>query len=365
MASIISAIGTANPVNRFAQNILFDFMADAHQLDAKDMPRLRKLYDVSGIEYRHSVIADFGVPRGTYSFFGNYEKLEPFPGTKQRSALYEQSAKYIAVEAVGNLLKSSDIEAGEFTHLITVSCTGMYAPGLDIDLIEALKLNKSMERTCINFMGCYGAFNALKIADYICRADHSAKVLIVDVELCTLHFQRENTMENWVANSLFADGAAAVAVVHESDSQLRSGFLLKTFHNSLLTEGRDEMAWRIGDTGFEMNLSARVPKNISKNICAVADSLSQKAGINRSAVNHTAIHPGGRRILEVCEEMLELPEEALDHSYDVLKNFGNMSSVTILFILKRLMEQSAPAEKVMSFAFGPGLTVESMLLEVV
>lgn len=365
MASIISAIGTANPLNRFSQNKLFDFMADAHQLDEKDMPRLRRLYDVSGIEYRHSVIQDFGVPRGTYSFFGNYEKLEPFPDTKQRSALYEQSAKHIAVEAVRDLLVKSRLRPGEFTHLITVSCTGMYAPGLDIDLIEALEMNKSTERTCINFMGCYGAFNALKIADYICRADFSAKVLIVDVELCTLHFQRESTMENWVANSLFADGAAAVAVVHESASTGGPGFHLKTFYNSLLTDARDEMAWRIGNTGFEMNLSSRVPKNISKSICGIADSLTQKAGINRSAVKHTAIHPGGRRILEVCEEMLELPEEALDHSYDVLKNFGNMSSVTILFILKRLMEESVSAEKVMSFAFGPGLTVESMLLEAV
>lgn len=365
MGSILSAIGTASPTNRFSQKEILNFMIQAHQLDEIAAHRLEKLYDASGIEYRHSVINDFGAKRGNYSFFGNGEMLEPFPATGKRSALFELSAKDLAVTAIQDLLKNTSLSQHNITHLITVSCTGMYAPGLDIDIIDCLNLNKTIERTCINFMGCYGAFNALKSADYICRADTKAKVLIVDIELCTLHFQRESTLENWVANSLFADGAAAVLIEAEQNCSTEKGFRLKTFFNTLVTEAKDEMAWRIGDTGFQMHLSAHIAKNIGKKINEVTVSLIEKSGFNRSTISHLAIHPGGRRILEVCEDVLELPEEALQHSYDVLKQYGNMSSVTILFVLKKLLKETEQGNRTMSFAFGPGLTVESMILETI
>lgn len=365
MGSIISAIGTATPANRFSQKEILNFMIEAHQLDQTNALRLEKLYDVSGIDFRHSVIADFGMERGNYSFFGNGEALEPFPPTAQRSSVYEISAKDLAVQAVRDLLHKTSLKLANITHLITVSCTGMYAPGLDIDLIQHLSLDSGIERTCINFMGCYGAFNAIKIADYICRADRHAKVLIVDVELCTLHFQRESTLENWVANSLFADGAAAVLVEEQGNRLSQKGFHLNTFYNTLVTEAKDEMAWRIGDTGFQMHLSSQIAKNIGKKIKEVTTSLLEKSGYERAAISHLAIHPGGRRILEVCEDLLDLPEEALQHSYDVLKQYGNMSSVTILFVLQKLLTQTKPGDKTMSFAFGPGLTFESMILETV
>ncbi|WP_207429277.1 type III polyketide synthase [Pedobacter sp. SYSU D00535] len=362
MESIISAIGTANPEYRFPQQQILNFMIDAHQLSETDGGRLRKLYDASGIAFRHSVIQDFGVPRGTFSFFGNDNHLSPFPDTKKRSELYEKTAKKIALEALQRLFQQRHILPTEITHLITVSCTGMYAPGLDIDLIQDAGLNPSIERTCINFMGCYGAFNGLKTADYICRADHTAKVLMVDVELCTLHFQRESTLDNWIANSLFADGAAAVLVESTKQASI-TGLILKTFYNTIVPEAKDEMAWRIGNSGFEMRLSSQIAKNIGRKINHVADQLIQKAGLAAASITQVAIHPGGRRILEVCEENLNLPEEALQSSYDVLRQFGNMSSVTILFVLQRLLQKIQPGEKAMSFAFGPGLTVESMILE--
>jgi len=363
MGSIITAIGTANPCNRFPQMKILEFMVAAHNLNEQDASRLKKLYQASGIDYRYSVIEDFGVPRGTYTFFGNQDNLEPFPGTKKRSSFYEKCAKELGAAAVKDLEQSSDFDIASVTHLITVSCTGMYAPGLDIDIIHSLNLSPTLERTCINFMGCYGAFNALKTADYICKAQPDAKVLIVDVELCTLHFQRESTIENWVANSLFADGAAAVLV--ESMQSGKKGFHLKTFFNTLVAEAKDEMAWRVGDYGFEMRLSSGIAKNIGKKINGVADQLTGKANISMKSIKNIAIHPGGRRILEVCEEMLELPEEALDISYDILRQYGNMSSVTILFILKRFLNQMKEGENLMSFAFGPGLTVESMILEAI
>ncbi|MFD2161792.1 type III polyketide synthase [Paradesertivirga mongoliensis] len=364
MGSIISAIGTAAPVNRFSQEEILKFMVRAHQLNPTDSQRLEKLYNLSGIDYRHSVIPDFGSSKGDYNFFGNGENLEPFPKTQERSALYESTAKHLAAEAIKNI-KYGGNSLPAITHLITVSCTGMYAPGLDIDIIELLGLNKSIERTCINFMGCYGAFNALKTADYICRADQTAKVLVVDIELCTLHFQRESCLENWVANSLFADGAAAVLIESELHRSTQTGFRLKTFFNTLVTEAKDEMAWRIGDTGFQMHLSSHIAKNIGKKIKEVTASLIEKSGLSRASISHLAIHPGGRRILEVCEDMLELPEEALQHSYDVLKQYGNMSSATILFVLQKLLSETQPGDNIMSFAFGPGLTFESMILETI
>ncbi|HEX8377943.1 MAG TPA: type III polyketide synthase [Pedobacter sp.] len=365
MGSIISAIGTATPANRFSQREILNFMIEAHQLDQTGARRLEKLYDVSGIDYRHSVINDFGLQRGNYSFFGNNDNLEPFPSTENRSSAFETNAKNLAVNAIENLFQNSNLTQKSISHLITVSCTGMYAPGLDIDIVDDLNLNKTIERTCINFMGCYGAFNALKTADYICRADDKAKVLIVDVELCTLHFQRENTLENWVSNSLFADGAAAVLIEPESNRTSPKGFRLKTFFNTLVTEAKDEMAWRIGNTGFQMHLSSHIAKNIGKKIKDVTASLIDKSGLSRSSITHLAIHPGGRRILEVCEDLLELPEEALQHSYNVLKEYGNMSSVTILFVLQQLLNEANKGEKTMSFAFGPGLTFESMILETI
>ena len=361
MSSIITAIGTANPQYRFPQMKIFEFMRVAHQLNEVDSGRLKKLYEASGIEFRHSAIEDFGVPQGTYTFFGNKDNLEPFPGTSLRSAFYEENARKLSSEAIDNLQKQFNFDLQSITHLITVSCTGMYAPGLDIDIIRQLNLPLSTERTCINFMGCYGAFNALKTANYICSAQAEAKVLIVDVELCTLHFQRQNTIENWVANSLFADGAAAVIV--ENGQSAKKGLRLKTFHNTLIPEARDEMGWRIGDHGFEMKLTSSIAKNIGKKIKGVTEQLVNKAKTDQNSIKHVAIHPGGRRILEACEEMLDLPEEALDISYNVLRQFGNMSSVTILFILKEFLTKLQAGEQLMSFAFGPGLTVESMILE--
>ncbi len=365
MSSIISAIGTSVAEYRFAQNEVFSFMVEAHQLNPIQAARLKKLYDASGIEYRHSVIPDFGSERGQFKFFGNEAGLSPFPTTHQRGLVYEEQAWQIGKKAVGEIWEKTAVKPEDITHLITVSCTGMYAPGLDIDLVDKLGLKHSTERTCINFMGCYGAFNALKTADYICRSQHNAKVLIVDVELCTLHLQIESTLDNWVANSLFSDGAAAVLVEPEDNRSTKKGFKMKSFYNVLIPEAKTEMGWRIGNTGFEMRLTSQVAKNIHAKIGWVYNALLKKADMPHTSISRFAIHPGGRRILEACEETLELPEESLQFSYGVLQKFGNMSSATILFVLKGLLEAIEPQEQVAGFAFGPGLTVESMVLETI
>jgi predicted naringenin-chalcone synthase len=368
MSSCISAIGIANPVNKFNQQRIYQFMADASGLDVNNRARLKSIYDHSGIEYRYSVIPDFGADEpGDSTFFAPAKTLEPFVSTAQRMILYQKEAINVAQKAAQNCLAGfPDNITSQITHLITVSCTGMYAPGLDIDLVERLGLKTTVERTCINFMGCYGAINALKTADYICRASPKAKVLVVSVELCTLHFQKENTLDNWVANSLFSDGAAAVLIEH-SEQKITKGISLelKHFYAEFLPQARNEMAWYVGNTGFEMKLTSKVSKQIKNNISSVTSRLMQSAGIdNLTQIDAYAIHPGGRKILEAVEEALELPEESNDFAYDVLREYGNMSSATILFVLDKILKSTVKHnQQVLSFAFGPGLTVEGMVLK--
>lgn len=365
MQSCISAIGTANPVNRIKQADIYHFMVKAFGLNEQDARRLKSIYAASGIDYRYSVIPDFGhTDESRYTFFEQTEDMEPFPDTSKRLALYEREATGIAVQAARNCIGPfGDDMASRITHLITVSCTGMHAPGIDIELVEKLGLGRNTERTCINFMGCYGAINGLKVADYICRADASAKVLVVSVELCTLHFQKESSLDNWVANSLFSDGAAAVLVENADNRSSEKSLTLKHFYSEFLPEARDEMGWYVRNTGFEMKLTSKVSKQIDRHLKPLTTRLLQKAGLEFEDIGAYAIHPGGRKILEAAESALELPEETNEFAYQTLREYGNMSSATILFVLEKMLSAGAVKnQNILSFAFGPGLTVEGMVL---
>jgi predicted naringenin-chalcone synthase len=368
MSSCISAIGTANPKYRIPQNDIYQFMVKAFRLNDTNASRLKQIYDHSGIEYRYSVIPDFGETESNRNtFFGKTDDFEPLPGTRERLSLYQNAAADLASEAVNDCISNhAEVQPASITHLITVSCTGMHAPGIDIELVEILGLNKNIERTCINFMGCYGTLNALKVADYICRANPSAKVLIVSVELCTLHFQKESTLDNWVANSLFSDGAAAVIVENSTYTKNKKKHLsLDTFYSEFLNEAKNEMGWYVGDAGFQMKLTSKVSKLILKHIQSISNKLLKKAGLQFEDISRFAVHPGGRKILEAAENALGFSSIANQFAYETLKEYGNMSSATILFVLKKLMDdpEGIDGENILGFAFGPGLTVESMILK--
>ncbi len=367
MSSCISAIGIANPKYRASQKDIYQFMVEAFDLDKVNASRLKLIYDNSGIDHRFSVLPDFGKEDSDgRRLFHNSKEESSFPGTGKRMDQYQKEAAGIATAAAKNCLKgfSGDI-LPKITHLITVSCTGMYAPGIDINLVEILGLNHNVERTCINFMGCYGALNALKSADYICRAQEDAKVLIVCIELCTLHFQKENTLDNWVANSLFSDGAAA-ALVENSNKHTGTGnsLDLHTFYSEFIPAAKNEMGWYIGDKGFEMKLTSKISKLILKHIPSVAEKLLEKAGLVAGDIDSYAIHPGGRKILEAAEIALGFGRESNKYSYEVLRDYGNMSSASILFVLEKILQEndSISDKTILGFAFGPGLTVESMIL---
>lgn len=361
--SYITSIGTANPENKIAQSTIADFMVKAMALGTDDERKLRALHRMSGIETRYSVLTDYGRTQD-FEFYPN--TTESFPSTKHRLALFQKHAVHLSVSATQKCLSSiTDLKRSEITHLVVVSCTGMYAPGLDIDLVKALGLKSTIERTCINFMGCYAAFNGLKLANTFCDQSKDAKVLVICTELCSIHFQREGTEDNLLANSLFADGSAALLV----EAQPRKGLNLKpiSFFCDIANEGEHDMAWTVGDLGFEMRLSSYVPEVIQSGIKRLTASLLQKISQNFSDVSYFAIHPGGKKILEAVENELGITKLQNHHSYEVLKNYGNMSSPTVLFVLNEVCKKLNGVDdgkKILSFAFGPGLTLESMVLEI-
>ncbi|WP_162055518.1 type III polyketide synthase [Pontibacter pamirensis] len=366
MKSYICAIGTANPPNKIPQMQIADFMATALQFDEQNTRKLKALYRVSGIGQRYSVLEDYTRQNGDFTFYPNTPTLEPFPTVQQRMDEYRKYAVDLSEEAIRNCLShTSAASLPEITHLITVSCTGMYAPGLDIELVERLKLSPCVQRTAVNFMGCYAAFNAIKLADAICKADPKARVILVCTEICTIHFQKHAEQDHLVSNALFGDGAAAVLMQGQPNGEV--SLELQSFHCDIAPAGKSDMAWHIGDTGFEMTLSSYVPDLIKKGIKELTDRLLQGLKTKASEIKLFAIHPGGRRILEVIEQELGMTRDENRFAYQVLRDFGNMSSATVLFVLKALMDTLTTEEQdepVLSFAFGPGLTLESMLLKV-
>lgn len=367
MTSSIIAIGTAVPKNQIPQHRVVEFMAKAHGMKGRDLTRLRALYRATGIENRYSAIGDYATDNiADRHFYPADEGLEPFPTTKERSDFYQKEAIKLSMDSVNDCLANTSVGLDEITHLITISCTGMYAPGLDIDLVNQLGLKKHVERSCINFMGCYAAFVGIKSATAFCAANPKAKVLVVATELCTLHFQKKTDEETLIANAIFGDGSAALLI--GNDDQKDTSMKLKpiAFYNEIFSEGANEMAWDIGNHGFEMKLSAYVPALIEKGIVELVDRLKKKVAVEN--IDHYAFHPGGKRILEVIEQELKLDKKDDWAGREVLKAYGNMSSSTVLFVLKTLMDslsKDQQGEKILSLAFGPGLTVESMLLEVV
>lgn len=362
--SFITAFGTANPPNRFSQLALADFMVLSMQLSHDDERKLRTIFRATGIDSRYSVLADYGKSKD-FDFYPNTPNFEPFPSTQKRLEAFREHALPLSLAAIEKMKTSSSIELQKITHLIVVSCTGMYAPGLDIDLIKALNLPTTIQRTCITFMGCYAAFNALKVADAYCKAEANSKVLIVCTELCSLHFQKEPSENNLLANALFADGSAAVLVEAQSEQPIKLS--LEHFHNDLAPEGEHDMAWSVGDLGFEMKLSAYVPGIIQSGIQQLTNSLLKKIAKEIHDIKYIAVHPGGKKIVEVIEQQLGLNKKQNRLALDVLRQYGNMSSPTVLFVLHEIFKNLSSAdngERILSLAFGPGLTLESMVLKI-
>ncbi|QMU98491.1 type III polyketide synthase [Microbacterium esteraromaticum] len=335
-------------------------------------------FDGAGVETRHTVLdeldpsAEVDSPR----FLDRRSGTLLEPGTAARNDIYAREADRLFIEAArGALDGDPDLSASDITHVVTVSCTGFHAPGPDYAIVRALGLSAAVQRYHLGFMGCYAALPALRAAAQFCRADPEAVVLVASVELCTLHLRSSNDADAIIASSLFADGAAAALVTARPLPTEVPALTLDGFHTGLIPEGERDMAWTVGDTGFEMVLSTRVPQLIGGHIDEALRALwSEDAGVAPGladhpigeVVRHWAIHPGGRSILDRVQERLGLDDAQLRPAREVLRTCGNMSSATVLFVLQRILEHEGalPGERVAAMAFGPGLTAESALLTV-
>lgn len=343
----LNAVSTRVPSHEMHH--LFDAFA-CRQIDERMRSILVRTNKKSGIERRYTVMEP--LPKDDASEALDRDGLfafDAFPSTAARMRIYDREAAPLAAAAVEAL----DAPWQDATHLVVCSCTGFAAPGVDLQLLQHLSLPLSTQRTMVGFMGCYAAINSLRLARSIVLGEPDAKVLVVAVELCSLHMQETDDVESLLSFMIFGDGCAAALVTAEP-----SGLRLDGFGTAVMPAARDLITWHIGDLGFEMRLSTTVPATLAR---ALPDAVRTLLPRGMNTVDLWAIHPGGRAILDAVEKALALPDDALDASRTVLRNYGNMSSPSVMFVLAEMMSQG-PAEgsRGLAMAFGPGLTAEGM-----
>jgi predicted naringenin-chalcone synthase len=357
----VLGLGTALPPFAVAQDDLAQRLSQLAEptLNGAGERLVRALFRKARVRTRHSVL--LASPDDEFADRRLYrparDAADAGPGTAQRMARYGEEAGPLAARAARAALTDSGVAPGAITHLVTVSCTGFTAPGVDTELIHGLALSPDVARTHLGFMGCHGALNGLRVAGAFAAADPAARVLVVAVELCSLHLQYGWDQGQAVANALFADGAAA-AVVGASDA---GGWRLLASGSRLFDGCADAMTWRIGDHGFEMTLSAGVPDLIARELRPWLAQWLGAQGLLAGDIGSWAVHPGGPRIIDSVEAAMGLPSGTAVESREVLRSMGNMSSPTILFILDRLRRRNAPTP-CLALGFGPGLAAEAALL---
>ncbi|MGP5409578.1 type III polyketide synthase [Glutamicibacter ardleyensis] len=365
MSVMLRTIQTALPDTILKQDEVRDVFAVQPGLTRLGQRLIATSFDSSAINTRYSCVEDFDTlnPPANPLFYDARTQQLHSPSTATRNNEYVAHAPGLFIAAARKALEACpDIAADEITHVITVSCTGFYNPGPDYQIVRALGLRPNTVRHHLGFMGCYAAFPALRAARDFCLADPQATVLVVCAELCTLHVRSSNNPDTIMGSALFADGAAAALVSQRGNG----GLDMDAFETVLTPVGEEAMAWNIGDEGFEMVLGTYVPHIIDDHISGALEPLFAKdvtPALQVSQIKHWGIHPGGRAILDRVQNRLELSEVQLEPARKILADYGNMSSATVLFVLKEIMENPAAkaGERVCAMAFGPGLTVETGL----
>ena len=358
-ATELWGLGSALPPHRARQEDVALFFSQVARTQAGCPPRFHRYAEAlarrSGIRYRHSVLRDYVLrdPEG-FTFFPKNWALEPFPTTAARMTQYETHSVDLAERAARVALADAGVDPGTVTHLILTTCTGFFAPGPDVVLTERLGLPREVKRAQVGFMGCYAGVNGIRMADQIVRGQPEATVLLVAVELCSLHFQRTPDLRTLVPNLLFADGASAAVFGRRGGARAR----VVATRSELSPDSSSLMGWKVGDHGFVMNLSDQVPERLRGAVSPFVRALSPKEDISGWAV-----HPGGKRILDAVGDALKLDESALEPSFGVLRDAGNMSSATILCVLERQLMRGKAGIHV-ALAFGPGLTMEGVAFDV-
>lgn len=350
----IQEIQTAVPERHYSQ-------VQASEKLSNYLPRTRKCQRIfsrmcreSHIDKRYSAVNDID------NFFSYGRKV---PGTRERNELFTSVSREILPKLADKTIKAcKKIDRSQVSHLITFSCTGFYNPGPAYDIMKKLGLRFDLKKYNIGFMGCYAAISALRLATDICKADTDAVVLVAGLELCSLHVRLEENLDALLGNSIFSDGAACAVV--SSAKPEKVALQIKEFESCLIDDTSNQMAWSIGDHGFEMVLSQYIPKILGSNIKNILHPILEKMELVEDNIDRWAVHPGGRAILDQIQKSL-CTENNLAESREIMRQYGNMSSVTILFVLEKILKWSVRDEKenVFVMAFGPGLTAETALME--
>lgn len=346
--TFINQIATAVPNYEF--NPLFlDFLPEL--VSCPDT--LSKIQDIAStlpIKKRYSVISDL---LGDGAFYD----LKNFPSTEKRMQAYKKHALPLARKALDKLFL--DINPHDISHIVISSCTGFYSPGIDIEIIKAYDLNPNIERTLIGFMGCHAAFNTMKTAQHIIKSEPNSKVLMLNLELSSLHLQTEPSLAQLISFLLFADGCSASIISNDAAyATSKNTIELKKFNSHILPNSLQKMTWDIEDEGFGIHLDKSIPLAIRKHLRAF---LEKTYSLEITNSKHWALHPGGKAILEVIQESLNLSDTQMQASYDVFSNYGNMSSATVMFVLEQIMNSPETTDdNGCAIAFGPGLCIESL-----
>jgi len=330
--------------------------------DERERRLIRAVYRSSGIERRHAVVKNFDGDGADRFFAPGPDGTLRGPGTAARNDIFAAESRALSVALARKVVdRCPGIGPGDITHVVTVSCTGFYNPGPDYYIVRELGLSDGTQRYHLGFMGCYAAFPALRMAAQFCEADPSAVVLVMCLELCSLHAQLKGTEDAILANSLFSDGGGAAIVSGREPAPGLPAYGIGGFRSTLVPSGELDMTWRIGDRGFDIALSSYVPKIIGANIRGAVDPALARCGLSLATVDSWAIHPGGKSIIDQVQRSLGLRPEQVEASREILRDYGNMSSASIFFVLEKILERhpETGGGTVFAVAFGPGLTVET------
>jgi predicted naringenin-chalcone synthase len=348
-SAFINRIATAVPPN----DVHTAFLQFAKSLlpTASSMALFDRMAKKSDIEHRFSFLEPMADLAGPVLDKERFYLRGSFPSTGERMRYFETHAPELGERAVERLQLGSD--RGRISHVLITCCTGLSAPGLDLELVERCRLPRSSERTIIGFMGCYAAINAMKVARHIVRSEPESLVLIINLELCTIHLQETNDFEKLLSFLLWGDGCSASLV-----SARPHGFEIEDFSAIIVPETQELITWNVRDSGFDMLLSGKVPATIQQ---AMKDGVAEILhGQPTETITLWAIHPGGRTVLDAVERGLGLTPDCLSVSRQVLRKFGNMSSATVMFVMGELLRTAAARAKGCAMAFGPGLVAETM-----
>ena len=360
----LHSIATTVPEKYYTQKFALKYMKKMVADTTYKRIFLNKVYKGTEIRKRHTVIDDYGKNPNEFTFYPKNKNLKPEPTTKQRNELYAKEVLRLGKEAVEKLFTANPkFNKNKISHVIMVTCTGFDAPGLDYYIVKDFDLNPKIDRYILGFMGCQAAINALKLAKDLCLSNPEARVLIVNAELCSVHLQQQWELDHVIANAIFADGISTALVSSEERDCDGNKFVLHDFVTEIVPGTEEDMAWNIGDTGFGMKLTVNVPKVVKANLANTLNEILSKANKTKEDIKIWAIHPGGKTILTKSEEALNLTPEDLDASYHIMREYGNMSSATIMFVLENILKDEKKNGLTFAASFGPGMTIEATLME--